>query len=141
VAQAAPAILPATAAARGRERGLVLHVSAGHSSYAVGEQVELNIALINRTDAGRIWLDCLADGAVEIERLTRTAPGRHSRAVTVHPQMSTIDFDEGLGTGWGGDCSGSSTTCTLQIGSQQSTTGGYSLSVTAYFDATDTGVG
>jgi hypothetical protein len=41
--------------------------------------------------------------------------------------------------GWGGDCAsaGLSPTCTIHIGTQQSTSGGYSLSVTAYFQEVD----
>ena len=93
--QAAPALLPSTAAARARARGLVLHAASGRAAYAVGEQVRLNISLTNHTGR-RIWLDDLADGTVRIERVTRRPPGRHARAVTVHPELSTIDFDEGL---------------------------------------------
>ena len=39
---------------------------------------------------------------------------------------------------WGGDCAsaGESPSCTLHIGTQRSTAGGYSLSVTAYFQQT-----
>ena len=93
--QAAPALLPSTAAARARARGLVLHATSGRAAYALGEQVRLNISLTNHTGR-RIWLDDVADGTVQIERLTRRPPGRHARAVTVHPELSTIDFDEGL---------------------------------------------
>ena len=52
------------------------------------------------------------------------------------------DYDSQF-AGWGGDCAsaGDSPTCTLQIGSQVSVDGGYSLSVEAYFQATDTAVG
>jgi hypothetical protein len=95
--QAVLAVGPSAAAARGRGSGLVLHVSAARNAYAVGDQVRLNISLINRTGA-RIWVDHLADGTVQIERLTRTAPGRHARAVAVQPRTSTVDFDEGLGS-------------------------------------------
>ena len=93
--QVAPALLPSTAVARARGRGLVLHATSGRAAYAFGEQVRLNISLTNRTGR-QVWLDDVVDGTVQIERLTRKAPGRHARGVTVHPELSTIDFDEGL---------------------------------------------
>lgn len=67
--------------------------------------------------------------------------------LTAHPAPigesgnNSPDYDSAF-AGWGGDCAsaGTSPTCTLAIGNVKGASGLYSLSVVAYFQATDTAV-